>query len=504
MTKPARAVPSAAALELPIDLIDESPFNPRKTFEGLDELAESIRTKGVLQPGLVRPVGQRYELVYGHRRLRAARLAGLRTYPAIVRELSDAQVLEVQIVENAQRADVHPLEEADGFLRLQRDHGYTIEDLAAKTGKTKRYVYERLRLTTLCPEARELFLEGKLSLATALIVSTVLHPERQARAAEEVATNYGRPMTAREASHLVREQFLLSLADAPFNAGDAKLLPAAGACTTCPQRTGNQAVLFVEDVGDDRCLDEDCFAAKTEAAWHKRVKNAPSSGERVLSDEETKCLFPRGDTWWMEGSTYVRATERCWEAGSDKNWKDVLGDAAPQLVIARVGRSIVELYVRADAKKALADSLRPKKEATAGTGGDDDEPAERHRDPRDTWSWHQAFSKLLAAELSAAAEKLPRRIVLELVVRDHINAGADDNHELAARHGIAPEDERASVHPIIEALPKLSENTLQAIAVDLACRGLTTDELAKVCESAGLDIDALRRQADTALGLGER
>src|SRR5690349_17174572 len=100
-----------------IDSIDESSTNPRKTFDKkeLDELAEDIKIHGVLQPVLVRPRGVRYELVFGTRRLRAARAAGLKIIPSTVRELDDATALELQIVENAKRADIHPLEEAEAY-----------------------------------------------------------------------------------------------------------------------------------------------------------------------------------------------------------------------------------------------------------------------------------------------------------------------------------------------------------------------------------------------------
>lgn len=135
---------------LPLDRIRESQTNPRQRFDDLEELAASIRTHGLLQPILVRPVLKDFELVVGARRLRAARLAGLSSVPAQVKPLDDRSAREVQIIENLQRQDVHPLEEADGYKALlESAPSCTIDEIAAKVGKSKAYVYQRLSLTRL-------------------------------------------------------------------------------------------------------------------------------------------------------------------------------------------------------------------------------------------------------------------------------------------------------------------------------------------------------------------
>ena len=125
---------------LPIDQLTECPLNPRHTLDekALDELAESIRSQGVLSPLLVRPINaQTYEVVAGKRRFRAAQLAGADSVPVDIRELTDAQCLEIAIVENLQRRDVHPLEEANGYARLLAldEPKYSVEQIAAKCGK---------------------------------------------------------------------------------------------------------------------------------------------------------------------------------------------------------------------------------------------------------------------------------------------------------------------------------------------------------------------------------
>ena len=177
--------PISAALLLPIDRIIISPTNPRKHFNeaALGELAASIAQHGVLQPILVRkwtidckmPKGKCYgdmhgmhEIVCGERRWRASQIAGRAEILAIVRELSDLQVLEIQVVENLQREDVHPIEEAEGYERLIKWHGYSADTLAEKVGKSRAYIYARLKLTALAPVAREAFFSGKLTASTAL------------------------------------------------------------------------------------------------------------------------------------------------------------------------------------------------------------------------------------------------------------------------------------------------------------------------------------------------
>lgn len=159
-------VPSSSGLqEVPLERIDASRFQPRVHFDqqGLEELAQSVRSGGVVQPIILRPLGQRFELVAGERRLRAARLAGLERLPALVRVLSDEQALELSLVENIQREDLNPLEQARAFERLANDFALTQEQIAARTGKDRATVANLLRLLRLPQEVQELVEEGKLT-----------------------------------------------------------------------------------------------------------------------------------------------------------------------------------------------------------------------------------------------------------------------------------------------------------------------------------------------------
>jgi ParB family chromosome partitioning protein len=165
--------------DIPLSRIQESKTNPRRQFDEtkLAELADNIRQHGVLQPVLVRtlPDGEpdTYDLVAGPRRFRASKLAKRESIPASVRELTDTQCLELQLIENLQRADVHELDEARGYATLMQlqPETYTVETVAEKIGRSEKYVYARLRLMHLIQEAQEAFYVGRVTVAHAFEIA---------------------------------------------------------------------------------------------------------------------------------------------------------------------------------------------------------------------------------------------------------------------------------------------------------------------------------------------
>ena len=173
-----------------VDHIEPNPEQPRMVFEpeALNELASSIREHGVLQPILVRPLGPNtYQIVAGERRWRASRLAGLETIPALIEEIDDDTALEIAIIENLQREDLTPLDEAAMYDRMVHEHGYSIRKLADKLGKDKGYLENRLRLADAPPEIRELVSLRKDSLSHAYELMKVEDPKKRRRLAEQVA-----------------------------------------------------------------------------------------------------------------------------------------------------------------------------------------------------------------------------------------------------------------------------------------------------------------------------
>jgi ParB family transcriptional regulator, chromosome partitioning protein len=174
------------------DHIDSNPEQPRLAFDEatLEELAASIREHGVLQPILVRPIDNgRYQLIAGERRWRASRIAGRMTIPALVEDIDDDTALEISIIENLQREDISPLDEAAMYDRMIREHGYSIRKLAEKLGKDKGYLENRLRLADAPPEVRELVSLRKDTLSHAYELMKVQDPKKRRRLADQVARN---------------------------------------------------------------------------------------------------------------------------------------------------------------------------------------------------------------------------------------------------------------------------------------------------------------------------
>ena len=274
--------------DLPLDWLVVSPTNPRKTFDedAMQELAASIRENGVLQPLLVRPRAERsFEIVFGERRYRGAAIAEKETVPVCIREMTDAQVLEAQLVENLQRQDVHPLHEAQGFAALLRleEPKYSIQLISAKCGKSAGYVASRLRLTELAPTAVEAFTKDEIGLGHALLLAK-LQPQQQEEALtacwQESYTGGSKAkrilLPVRHLREWIEHNILLELASAPFSKEDATLVPEAGSCVECPKRTGHNTLLFEGIAAQhDSCSDPACYAAKVDAHVKRTVAAKP-------------------------------------------------------------------------------------------------------------------------------------------------------------------------------------------------------------------------------------
>ncbi len=175
---------------IPVDRIESNPEQPRLAFneETLQELAASIREHGVLQPILVRPIAEnRFQLIAGERRWRASKIAGVATIPALVEDIDDDTALEISIIENLQREDISPLDEAAMYDRMVSEHGYSIRKLADKLGKDKGYVENRLRLADAPDEVRQLVSLRKDTLSHAYELMKVDDPKKRRRLADQVA-----------------------------------------------------------------------------------------------------------------------------------------------------------------------------------------------------------------------------------------------------------------------------------------------------------------------------
>jgi ParB family chromosome partitioning protein len=274
---------------LPLSLLNESATNPRRTFEemALKELADSIRSQGVLSPLLVRPLTENgFEIIAGARRYRAAQIAEQSTVPVRIVNLSDAAALEAQLVENLIRAEIHPMEEAQGFRALLDldDPKYSVEQIAAKVGKTPAFVAQRLKLSDLAPAAVEAFYADSIGVGHALLLAKLPadQQEQALKACFKEVYNGGEKPTrvllpVRNLQFWIATNVLLILKDAPFNKRDAQLVPTAGSCADCPKRTGHNKLLFGDDLGKqgDQCTDPTCYQVKVDAHVAKAIAARP-------------------------------------------------------------------------------------------------------------------------------------------------------------------------------------------------------------------------------------
>jgi len=278
-------MPLSEIKEISLEEIHPNPRNRRiGGFDAkrLEELAESIKSIGVQQPIIVRPSrngdgpAAGYDLVAGERRWRASKIAGQDTVPAIVRELNDTQVLEIQTIENLQREDVHPLDECDGYYRLMEEAGYTPEDLAAKVCRSLPYIYQRLKLRSLIEPVRQMLIDGDIHISHALLVAK-LPPDQQEEAREFIAQqlSFDDGVTVRMIQHHIETNILMDLHTAGFSKSDPELIAEAGPCTICQKRTGYQPVLFPELGKKDLCMDAQCFQRKLDQFFQdQREANA--------------------------------------------------------------------------------------------------------------------------------------------------------------------------------------------------------------------------------------
>jgi len=271
-----------------LSLLSESKTNPRRVFEdaALKELAASIRTQGVLSPLLVRPLDERsFEIVAGARRYRAAQMAEAATVPVRIVHLTDAETLEAQLVENLMRRDVHPMEEASGFRALLNldEPKYSIEQIAARTGKSPAYCAARLKLTELVPSVVDAFYHDEIGVGHALLLAK-LQPDQQEHALaacfKEDWSAGGQKakrilLPVRSLQFWIETNILLILKDAPFDKRDAQLVPAAGSCVDCPMRTGRNKLLFSELGKLDACTSPSCYQGKVDAYVAKQIATKP-------------------------------------------------------------------------------------------------------------------------------------------------------------------------------------------------------------------------------------
>jgi ParB family chromosome partitioning protein len=268
--------------DLKLESLIESRRNPRKDFDAtsMGDLVESVKRYGVLTPLIVRPVGNdgKYEILAGARRSRAAKAAGLDAVPCRVVEVENDTALEVVVVDNLQRKDIHPLEEAEGFSEILEVSNGDMDGLCAKVGKKATYVTKRLVLLKLLDKGKKLFIKGQISEQHAMMIARLQAADQKAAieyVAEQDVSVYG-------LRDWIESEVLRDLSKVSFSKTDAQLVSKAGACDKCPKRTSVSRDLFDDIKQGDRCTDGECFKGKMRAHIDNLQKSLEAAGNTVF------------------------------------------------------------------------------------------------------------------------------------------------------------------------------------------------------------------------------
>jgi len=341
-----------------------------RTEKDIKELAESMASVKQIHPIVVRPDPMSeirrsddgaplYEIVAGEGRYLAAEEAGITALRAEVRDLTDEQVEEIQLIENLQRTGLHELVEAEGYEALQK-RGHSVDEIAVRTGKSKATIYARLKLLDLCPDARKALRDGKVSASIALLLARIPVEDLQKKALEHIlqprAWNPD-PMSYRDAAEYVQREFTLRLTEAPFPRDDAGLVAGAGTCGACPKRTGNQPELFGDVKSADVCTDPKCFSAKR-AAWNKlQLAKAKETGKPIITGAEAKKINRKpyyGPDAPSLSHGYVRPADKCPEDPKGRSYAELLGKGADGVLLQNPDTgSFSKAFKREDIASAL-------------------------------------------------------------------------------------------------------------------------------------------------------
>ena len=494
------AAPTFAQLSPAV--IDESPLNPRREFDAkaLTELASSIAERGVLEPLLVRPVGERYEVIAGARRLRASKAAGLKSVPCMVREASDAELLELALLENVVRADINALEEGEAYAKLVQEHAYTADSLAEKTGKSRTVIYSRMKLAQLQGRARDLVLTGGLNASIGELLSRLPTLAAQEEAVDSLDHRFGdrwngdrrevtdwSTLSYRDAKEHLDHELSRVLAKAPFDVKDTTLFSVAGACGSCPKRTSQDKALF-PDVKADTCLDSACWATKKGEATKRVLAELQEDGLKVLAGGANRVMNFDGSIGYSEQKKYILPSEK--PGGSTKTLKQLIPkeslkdvavvvldeDGRPHTLIERAKAAKL---LKKDAPKVAAAVAKWKDPYAYGSNTDSykKEAAKRKKEA--------AAEKVVADAVRAAALKQLKGDIFKvmgLVFEAHVEGNylADELYELA---GVPAEAKKLT-----------DEQRLSLLLVEALQQG-GADVVESAAKLVKLDVDALRKAA---------
>ncbi len=452
----------------------------------LEELALSIEAVGVQQPAVIRPIIRRlkedkmYQLVTGERRWRAARIAGMAALPCVIREISDEAVLKIQTIENLQREDIHPLDEAEGYRRLIEEAGYDVEHLAKDVGKSISYIYRRLKLRELSDKTRQDFIENKMTTEHAILIARIPE-EQQKKCLDYISTYRGgcTDISVRNLSNFINGEFLLDLSAASFKKDDEKLYPKAGACVDCKKRTGHNPDLFEDLKGKDHCLDSKCFNHKLD----EMIKR----GQRELEGEDHYEVYKD----WVGNPKKEALNVYDWEECKKKD-----EGAKPALIISGVQRGR-RTYAKKREQTTYSRFENPEDEAEWKK-----EQYERELKISENTILNTKIHDQLILQYRLAEKKWDRNLALCIIFQlKDILWGVDIDEFLEKYFVQLPENYDDS--QLQEIMEKLPDEDLEMITIEMLIQGETFTNhermeetlLYRWAQNRSIDVKALQKSA---------
>lgn len=476
----------------------------------LEKLAATIKSDGVHQNIVVRPFrdevikGEAFEIVAGERRWRAAKIAGLKEIPARVRELSDEQAEELQLVENVQRESLHEMAEAQGYESLHK-RGLSVEAIAEKCGTSTGTVYARMKLLALCAEARKTFYQGKITASVGLLISRVPVDEQQERVLRFAteADYHQRVPTYKQVFEFIQEHFLLKLSTAPFPKDDATLVAAAGACGPCPMRTGNQPELFGDVKGADVCTNPKCFQSKKSAHVSRELQKAKAGGDKVIRGGDARRILPGTYHQWDSSTKsrqlrngYARPGDKCLDDPKKRTYAELAGKDAPRTLLQHPDSGRVEKIFKiediADLLKAKGIKPKPVPKDSAESRAQDDE-----RRKEQAKIEIGARRAIVRAAMAAAPGKLARVDLEQLIVCAIWESGHGQDDELYDLLGWGVPNASSSYGKREQAFrARLSAMTEQHLAQLAAVATVISDAASSYSDAKELEAIAARLGVD--------
>lgn len=386
--------------EIALAAIVASKTNPRRNFgaEALSELADSIKAQGITVPLIVRPLlrttakngsedaiskalgigEQRFELVDGERRFRAAQSVRLDSAPCVVKTLTDEQVQKVQLL-SFLREDITDLEAAEGYQRLIDSKAYTAETLATELGIGRATIFDRLKLVKLTKAPKAALQSGAIPAATAALIAGVPSDLQEKLTKEILAGDYrSKPLSYRAAKEHIENQYRVNLNKAQWKLDDATLDAKAGACSACPKKATGI------------CLDPTCFAGKMDATWHQLQRDAEKNGTEIIPES----VYAKAHY-----GIYVAADDECYEDNSSRKYRALAKhvDLKPAATRDKHG-AIIEVF----RKESLMAALRKAKVIKASSSGSTD----YERKQREESKKNKARRALLRLVFAAATPRV--------------------------------------------------------------------------------------------------